>query len=168
MVARPLPSRTSTSPRSSHLSSLQLMSFSMAGLSLRLSAPRPVVPLSPVSTPTTWVAPTSLPMLIIACRRRPVQPWSLISPREKLIKIGAKVVSHGRYVDVPDGRGRGVATDVRQDPVADRPAAGTVHAGMSGAGSFCGKRRQERYASVCAIQRFGALDRRLRAPFASG
>ena len=39
---------------------------------------------------------------------------------------------------------------------------------MSGAGSFCGKRRQERYASVCAIQRFGAFDRRLRAPFASG
>ena len=26
------------------------------------------------------------------------QPWSLTSPREKLIKIGAKVVSHGRYV----------------------------------------------------------------------
>jgi hypothetical protein len=26
------------------------------------------------------------------------QPWSLISLREKLIKIGAKVVSHGRYV----------------------------------------------------------------------
>jgi hypothetical protein len=27
-----------------------------------------------------------------------VQPWSLTSLREKLIKIGAKVVSHGRYV----------------------------------------------------------------------
>jgi hypothetical protein len=26
------------------------------------------------------------------------QPWSLTSPREKLIKIGAKVTSHGRYV----------------------------------------------------------------------
>src|SRR5215469_3797917 len=26
-----------------------------------------------------------------------VQPWSLTSLREKLIKIGAKVVSHGRY-----------------------------------------------------------------------
>jgi Transposase DDE domain group 1 len=26
------------------------------------------------------------------------QSWSLISLREKLIKIGAKVVSHGRYV----------------------------------------------------------------------
>jgi hypothetical protein len=25
-------------------------------------------------------------------------PWSLTSPRDKLIKIGAKVVSHGRYV----------------------------------------------------------------------
>jgi Transposase DDE domain group 1 len=26
------------------------------------------------------------------------EPWSLISLREKLIKVGAKVVSHGRYV----------------------------------------------------------------------
>jgi len=26
------------------------------------------------------------------------EPWSLTSVREKLIKIGAKVVSHGRYV----------------------------------------------------------------------
>jgi hypothetical protein len=26
------------------------------------------------------------------------QPWSLTSLRENLIKIGAKVVSHGRYV----------------------------------------------------------------------
>jgi hypothetical protein len=26
------------------------------------------------------------------------EPWSLTSPREKLIKIGAKVVRHGRYV----------------------------------------------------------------------
>jgi hypothetical protein len=27
------------------------------------------------------------------------EPWSLISLREKLIKIGAKVVSHGRDTD---------------------------------------------------------------------
>jgi DDE family transposase len=26
------------------------------------------------------------------------QPWSLTSLREKLIKIGAKVVGHGRYI----------------------------------------------------------------------
>ena len=26
------------------------------------------------------------------------EPWSRTSPRDKLIKIGAKVVSHGRYV----------------------------------------------------------------------
>jgi hypothetical protein len=29
------------------------------------------------------------------------QPWSLTSLREKLIKIGAKVVTHGRYVTFP-------------------------------------------------------------------
>ena len=27
-----------------------------------------------------------------------VAPWSLTSLKEKLIKIGAKVVSHGRYI----------------------------------------------------------------------
>ncbi len=27
-----------------------------------------------------------------------VEPWSLTTLREKLVKIGAKVVSHGRYV----------------------------------------------------------------------
>jgi hypothetical protein len=38
----------------------------------------------------------------ISCRRwrcpRQPEPWSLTSLREELIKIGAKVVSHGRYV----------------------------------------------------------------------
>ena len=29
---------------------------------------------------------------------RAVEHWSLTSLREKLVKIGAKVVSHGRYV----------------------------------------------------------------------
>ena len=28
----------------------------------------------------------------------PIKDWSLTSLKEKLIKIGAKVVSHGRYV----------------------------------------------------------------------
>jgi len=31
----------------------------------------------------------------------PIKDWSLTSLKEKLIKIGAKVVSHGRYVDLP-------------------------------------------------------------------
>jgi hypothetical protein len=30
-----------------------------------------------------------------------VEPWLLTGLREKLIKIGAKVVSHGRYVTFP-------------------------------------------------------------------
>ncbi len=32
-----------------------------------------------------------------------VERWSITSLREKLIKIGAKVVSHRRYVYLPDG-----------------------------------------------------------------
>jgi hypothetical protein len=31
------------------------------------------------------------------------EPWSLTSLREKLIKLGAKVVSHRRCVHLPDG-----------------------------------------------------------------
>ena len=33
---------------------------------------------------------------------------------------------------LPAGRGRGAATDVRRSPVADRAAAGTARAGMTG------------------------------------
>ena len=36
------------------------------------------------SHPLTWTSPC--------------EEWSLTSPKEKLIKIGAKIVSHGRYV----------------------------------------------------------------------
>jgi hypothetical protein len=32
------------------------------------------------------------------CDLEPIKDWSLTSLKEKLIKIGAKVVSHGRYV----------------------------------------------------------------------
>ncbi len=59
-----------------------------------------------------------------------VETWSLTSLREKLIKIGAKVVSHGRYVTFPDGRSRGATTDVRRHPVADHPATRAARAGM--------------------------------------
>jgi hypothetical protein len=34
------------------------------------------------------------------------EPWSLTSLREKLIKIGAKVVSHSRYVTFQMARSR--------------------------------------------------------------
>ena len=46
-----------------------------------------------------------LVVLFSACRflrtlatPEPIKDWSLTSLKEKLIKIGAKVVSHGRYV----------------------------------------------------------------------
>ena len=34
--------------------------------------------------------------------------------------------------NIPDGRGRGAAADVRRHPVADRPTAGTTRASMTG------------------------------------
>jgi hypothetical protein len=40
--------------------------------------------------------------------------------------------------------------DIRRNPVADRPATGTSHAGVSGAAGKCGKRRREKHASVRA------------------
>jgi hypothetical protein len=59
---------------------------------------------------------------------------------------------------VPDGRGRGVATDVRRHPVTDLPAAGTACTGMNSASVKCSKRyRGEVCLSVRAEQRVSAL-----------
>ena len=38
------------------------------------------------------------PRLRTLATPEPIKDWSLTSLKEKLIKIGAKVVSHGRYV----------------------------------------------------------------------
>jgi hypothetical protein len=61
------------------------------------------------------------------------EPWSLTSLREKLIKIGAKVVSHGRYVTFQLAEVAVPRQDVCRHPVADRPAASSARAGMTGA-----------------------------------
>ena len=64
------------------------------------------------------------------------EPWSLTSLREKLIKIGAKGGQPWPLRDVPDGRGRGVAADVRGYPDADRPVAGAARASVRGRGQM--------------------------------
>ena len=84
------------------------------------------------------------------------EPWSLTSLREQLIKIGAKGRQPRALCDLPDGRGRGVATDVRRHPVADRSAAGTACAGMTSASQV----HRERYALVQAKRRVSASGRR--------
>src|SRR5215472_11062609 len=61
-----------------------------------------------------------------------VERWSLTSLREKLIKIGAKVVSHGRYLTFQMAEVAAPRQIVRQHPGANRSAAGTARAGMSG------------------------------------
>ena len=51
------------------------------------------------------------------------EPWSPTSLREKLIKIGAKVVSHGRYTTFQMAEVAVAATDVPGNPDVDRPTA---------------------------------------------
>ena len=54
------------------------------------------------TVPQTWqaLAPWARPSDFMRTMAMPkaANPWSLTSLREKLIKIGAKVVRHGRYV----------------------------------------------------------------------
>jgi hypothetical protein len=49
------------------------------------------------------------------------EPWSLTSLREKLIKIGAKVVSHGRYTVVYLAGDRGFESLLLQRGVRCEP-----------------------------------------------
>ncbi len=48
-----------------------------------------------------------------------VEHWSMTTLREKLVKIGAKVVRHGRYVTLPTGRSGGPERPVRDNLTAD-------------------------------------------------
>ena len=61
------------------------------------------------------------------------EPWSLTSLREKLIKIGAKVVSHGRYVTFQMAEVAVPRQIVCGNLVAHRPATGAARSGMTAA-----------------------------------
>ena len=61
------------------------------------------------SHPLTWTSPC--------------EDWSLTSLKEKLIKIGAKVVSHGRYVAFQMAEVAIPAKSVRRHPTDDRRTA---------------------------------------------
>ena len=53
---------------------------------------------------------------------KPVRHWTMTTLREKLIKIGAKVVCHARYITFSDGAGHSVAGFVRGYPWKDTAA----------------------------------------------
>ena len=61
----------------------------------------------------------------------PIKDWSLTTLKDKLIKIGAKVVSHGRYCYLPDGRGRHRTANVRRDFAAHRGATAAATTSVS-------------------------------------
>jgi hypothetical protein len=52
-----------------------------------------------------------------------VEHWSLTTLREKLVKIGARIVRHGRYVVFQLAEGRSAARPVYRDPAPHRTLA---------------------------------------------
>ena len=63
-----------------------------------------------------------------------VEQWSLTTLREKLVKIGARIVRHGRYVVFQLAEVAVPRALVRRDPAPDRPLARTAHgSGLTGA-----------------------------------
>jgi hypothetical protein len=53
-----------------------------------------------------------------------VERWTLTTLRKKLIRIGAWVVSHDRYVNLQDGEHGGAAAAVRESAAPYREAKG--------------------------------------------
>ena len=84
------------------------------------------------------------------------EPWSLTSLREKLIKIGARVVKPRTLRDLPDGRSRGAATDVRRHAGAERPAAGAARVGMRASETAAAAPRGEECLDASKVARFSA------------
>ena len=73
--------------------------------------------------------------------------------------------------DLPAGRVRGIATDVRRHSVADRPAADTTRPGMTSARpSALGNERRGMswHSKRSTLQHLSAVNRRLRSPLACG
>ena len=58
-----------------------------------------------------------------------VEQWSLTTLREKLVKIGARIVRHGRYVVFQLAEVAVPRVALRRDPAPDRPAARIARAG---------------------------------------
>jgi hypothetical protein len=97
-------------------------------------------------------------------QRGTAEPWSLTSCREKLIKIAAMIVSHGRNVTLPDGRGRGDTTDVSRHSVAHLAPSSASRASMTGRS---GQLRQTTAAAeVRPIGQSSALSASWRSHFA--
>src|SRR4030088_1710700 len=59
----------------------------------------------------------------------PIKDWSMTTLKERLIKIGAKVVTHGRYVAFQMAE---VPAFVPRHPAADRGTASTARSRASG------------------------------------
>ena len=81
----------------------------------------------------------------------PIKDWSLTSLKEKLIKIGAKVVQPRPLCRLPDGRGRHPTANVPGDFAADRgtTAAATTSASVRRSMVMHSRATDGRSASKC-------------------
>jgi hypothetical protein len=80
------------------------------------------------------------------------KPFSLTSLREKLIK-GREGRQRWPLRYIPSGRGRGIAADVRRNPVADHRDAGAGRTGVDREMDEYDQRRCARYALIKAEHR---------------
>ena len=77
-----------------------------------------------------------------------VEQWSLTSLREKLIKIGAKIVRHGRYVTFQMAEVVIPRDLFARHPAPYRPAQTAASPGISDGTPFSRRRRQDRCARI--------------------
>jgi hypothetical protein len=94
------------------------------------------------------------------------EPWSLTSLREKLIKIGAKVVSHGRYVTFQMAE-VAVPRQIRGYPDAHRAAAVTTRPSMTGRRVRWDRGRRRRCALIMESDEFRSREAERRGVFGS-
>jgi Transposase DDE domain group 1 len=91
----------------------------------------------------------------------PIKDWSLTSLKEKLIKIGAKVISHGRYVAFQMADCRHSENSLRRHPAHDRRIAAAIGHIDSVRRSLCHafhQKPRERCVLMTATAEFRALD----------
>ena len=87
-----------------------------------------------------------------------VAQWSLTTLREKLVKIGARIVRHGRYVVFQLAEVAVPRAAVRRDPAPDRPPARTARGGgLTGAEPRAAEPRENRAPRSTSAARAGRV-----------
>jgi hypothetical protein len=88
---------------------------------------------------------------------RPIRGWTLTTLREKMVKIGAKVVRHAKYVVVQLAEVAVPAATVHPNPGADRPPAPDLCLGLRLSAPTTGSESPRRPSGVSSVGGFRVL-----------